>query len=100
MPKLKTKEPDVDVIDVVDAIAKLSDMKELKQVFNACKARWRQLEQRAARSFEYGDKVQFKTKYGQIVVGKVTNVNIKTISVQTPLGRYRVSPCLLTKVEE
>lgn len=52
--------------------------------------------------FKAGDKVQFKGKHGEIVVGFVRQSNTKTITVDpigANAGRYwRVSPSLLTAV--
>lgn len=50
--------------------------------------------------FSPGDRVQFTSKYGDVIEGTVIRVNRKTVSVSTGEneGWWNVSPELLTKI--
>ena len=57
------------------------------------------LEQRLHGSFKFGDKVRFDAGYRGIKTGKVTKINLKTVSVKTDDGmRWKVAPTFLTKI--
>lgn len=59
--------------------------------------RWANLQ--ATRSLGVGDHVEFDSKYGVVVQGKVTKVNRTTVHVLADGGSpWRVSPTLLRRV--
>jgi hypothetical protein len=45
--------------------------------------------------FRRGQSVVIQTKVRGAVSGKIERINTKTIDVDTPLGKYRVSPSLV-----
>lgn len=47
------------------------------------------------RTFSVGDDVEFEAR-GRKHVGKITKINIKTVSVVTPTNRWKVSGSLLS----
>lgn len=56
-------------------------------------------QQKAADGLRVGDKVQWNSKYGKVIQGTITKVNLKTIKISTTTdGNWSVSPSLLTKV--
>ncbi len=53
--------------------------------------------------FSSGDYVYFETKYGELIFGYVVRLNQKTVTIEPELDDeriWRVSPGLLTKVEQ
>lgn len=67
---------------------------EIAKMFNdSQKIRQRQ----EASQFSVNDTVTFTDRLGRRITGTVEKVNRKTIKVSTSIGRYSVSPSLLTK---
>lgn len=73
---------------------------ELNTVFDACHLQYTHLENRLVRTFHIGDRVTFRTTRDEPVVGNVTKLNTRTVSLQTDMGRqWRVAPSGLTLIE-
>lgn len=79
------------------AIFAIDNLDDLREVQNALNVRFRELQRRAAVSFRVGDKVQFKSRSGQIITGTVQKINQKTVSVNTPTSNWKVSASLLQR---
>lgn len=71
---------------------------ELRSVSQAVKAAYAMAQSRAKFSFCVGQSVGFTSRSGELVTGKVTKINQKTINVRTNTGmEWKVSPSLLRK---
>ena len=71
---------------------------ELRSINQALKAAYTMLQSRAKFSFYVGESVNFADRSGQLITGKVTKINQKTINVRTNTGmEWKVSPSLLRK---
>ncbi len=71
---------------------------ELRSISQATKAAYTMLQSRAKFAFYVGESVRFTTRSGELVTGKVTKINQKTINVRTNTGmEWKVSPSLLRK---
>lgn len=71
---------------------------DLKSISQATKAAYTMLQSRAKFAFYIGESVRFTTRSGELVTGKVTKINQKTIIVRTNTGtEWKVSPSLLRK---
>ncbi len=80
------------------------DSDEINQVIEAIKLRRQYLARQAVRSVLVGDTVSFSAR-GRTVVGQVTQVNRKTLSVREQgngavFTMWKVSATLVTKVAE
>ena len=73
---------------------------EINQVVEAIKLQRTFLSRQAARSFQAGDLVSFKTRTGGKITGSVQKVNRKYIIVDAHVGgsRYRVPASMLEAV--
>jgi len=87
--------------EVVKYLWAINDRSEIKEFWDILKRRSGQIEEQLTTNFKVGDTVQFKSKkrYGEMIKGKITQINRKTISVKTEMTTWRVSPSLLTKIE-
>lgn len=70
---------------------------ELKTIQNALKVAYTSMQTVAKFSYEQGDKVYFTTRNGDKVMGVVSKINQKTITVKTVTSTWKVSPSLLRK---
>jgi ribosomal protein L35AE/L33A len=71
---------------------------ELRSISQATKAAYTMLQSRAKFAFYIGESVNFTNRLGQLITGKVTKINQKTINVRTNTGmEWKVSPSLLRK---
>lgn len=71
---------------------------DLKSISQATKAAYTMLQSRAKFAFYIGESVRFTTRSDELVTGKVTKINQKTINVRTNTGmEWKVSPSLLRK---
>ena len=59
---------------------------DLRSVNQAVKAAYTMLQSRAKFSFYIGESVNFTNRSGQLITGKVTKINQKTIIVRTNTG--------------
>lgn len=82
---------------VTKAIFAIDSMDELREVMNAVNVRFRELQSRAAHSFNRGDSVTFTTKSGQKITGTVIKINQKTVTVKTATTEWKVSGSLLRR---
>lgn len=79
------------------AIDALTTADEVRQGWDLLKARSNRIAAKAVLSFNPGDRVTFKGKYGVTEVGTVQDVNQKTVTVMTDSGKgWRVAPSLLS----
>jgi len=87
--------------EVVKYLWAINDRSEVKEFWDILKRRNRQIEEQLTTNFKVGDTVQFKSKkrYGEMIKGKVTQINRKSISVRTEKNKWTVAPSLLTKIE-
>jgi hypothetical protein len=86
---------------MMDEIVKIKTMDELKDVWAAMKQRQNYLQSVASSAFQVGDKVSWYTtkRGGKTVVGTVTKINQKTVSVSCGAdGNWKVSGSLLKRV--
>jgi len=83
--------------DISKAILALSSFEDIRTISAALKVRHRELQQRAAWSFGVGSRVQFQDKLGRTIVGAVTKINAKTVTVRADNSFviWRVTPSLL-----
>jgi hypothetical protein len=83
--------------DMVNAIIETQDIENLRQLGTAVRMRIDQLQESGKLAFKVGSKVSFVGR-GVPVIGIVTKINRKTITVKTSSSAWRVSPTLLKKV--
>lgn len=82
---------------VTKAILAIDSLDELRIVQNALAIRFKELQSRAAHSFDRGDKVTFTTRSGEKIVGTVAKINQKTVTVNTGTAQWKVSGSLLRR---
>ena len=68
---------------------------DLYRIIQLIKAKQRNEQFKAARSFEVGQTVSFNSRMGQKIVGQVIKVNAKNIKVKTSAGIWNVTASLL-----
>jgi hypothetical protein len=76
-----------------------ADNEELNTLIEYIKMRRQQITKQAVRSVSKGAKVTFTGRNGTVYNGKVVDVKIKNLVVETQLGRYRV-PASMVKIVE
>ena len=69
---------------------------DLYRIIQLIKAKQRNEQFKAARSFEVGQTVSFVSRMGQKIVGQVIKVNAKNIKVKTSAGIWNVTASLLS----
>ena len=69
---------------------------DVSVIIQMIKAKQRNDQFKAARSFEVGQTVSFNTRIGEKIVGEVMKVNTKNIKVKTPQGNWNVTASLLS----
>jgi len=69
---------------------------DVSVIIQMIKAKQRNDQFKAARSFEVGQTVSFTTRIGEKIVGEVMKVNTKNIKVKTPQGNWNVTASLLS----
>lgn len=82
------------------AITSCKTLDDCRELSEALRERHRALTKAAAKSFARGSIVQFASRTGVIVTGKVTKINTKTVEVNSGITRWRVSPSMLTVMPE
>ena len=83
-----------------DVIAELS-VNEMNAVYSLLKARHSRIQSDSANAFRVGQLVEFDSKTGVVIRGRIDKINRKTIGVTPdgrPFGGWRVSPSLLRLV--
>ena len=87
------------VTKTVENIYKM-DSNQLNQIVEAVKLKRTHLAKQTARSILVGDIVSFEGRRGQMVQGKVTKVNQKTVVVRDSATQvqWKVTASLLTKL--
>ena len=76
----------------------LEDVRKLSQRLNAAiKTRYAELQRHKALTLGVGMRVEFNDKRGNIVTGKITKINTKTVEVfaDKTSTRWKVTPSLL-----
>lgn len=87
------------VMDTVKMVMSM-DKADLNKVVEAVRFRRSQLETMSRLSFSVGDKVEFDSRKGMTVTGKIKKINRKTIIVDaTDMRTWRVSPSLLRRAK-
>jgi len=82
--------------ELLAEIGKIDNRDDIVEAWDILKRRHNQLNLKVARQLHIGQKVEFDSKHGYVVVGKVTKINAKTVSVKTTEGLpWRVSASLL-----
>lgn len=69
---------------------------DINVIIQLIKAKQRNEQFKAARSFEVGQTVSFVSRMGQKIVGQVIKVNVKNIKVKTSAGNWNVTASLLS----
>ncbi len=69
---------------------------DVSVIIQLIKAKQRNDQFQAARSFQVGQSVSFTTRIGEKIVGEVMKVNTKNIKVKTPQGNWNVTASLLS----
>ena len=69
---------------------------DINVIIQLIKAKQRNEQFKAARSFEVGQTVSFNSRMGQKIVGQVIKVNAKNIKVKTSAGIWNVTASLLS----
>ena len=69
---------------------------DVSVIIQMIKAKQRNDQFQAARSFQVGQSVSFTTRIGEKIVGEVMKVNTKNIKVKTPQGNWTVTASLLS----
>jgi len=69
---------------------------DVSVIIQMIKAKQRNDQFQAARSFQVGQSVSFTTRIGEKIVGEVMKVNTKNIKVKTPQGNWNVTASLLS----
>ena len=69
---------------------------DLYRIIQLIKAKQRNEQFKAARSFEVGQTVSFNSRMVQKIVGQVIKVNAKNIKVKTSAGIWNVTASLLS----
>ena len=86
--------------DVLAYIKRDATADELREISRFVSDGFSNLQRRARSAFRVGDRVTFESKrHGQMIVGTITKINVKTIAVDTDSGmHWKVSPSLLSPV--
>ncbi len=91
----------MNVNEICAAILKMNDIEEVrsmsKRLNEVIKARYSELQRHKAYTLGVGMKVEFNDKNGNIVTGKITKINAKTVEVRADVSsmKWRVTPSLL-----
>ena len=83
---------------IADLVRTLDSMDDLRAVSELLNAQREFISSQAKYSFRAGDKVQWTSKIGQTLTGRITKIGPKNIVIETSAnGTWRVSPTLLSK---
>lgn len=86
---------------VFNYIYNVDTIDSLRDIQKALNQRWTELESRNALSFKVGDSVKFTSrKRGGVLIGIVKKINRKTIAITVGNVTWRVSPSLLSPLNE
>lgn len=70
---------------------------EIRELWDLLKVKHESLVKMAAMSFKKGQKVKFKnSRTGEIVVGVVAKITAKSVHIDAPNCKWRVSPNLVS----
>lgn len=82
--------------ELLNEIGKIDNREDIVACWDILKRRHSQLNLKVTRQLHIGQKVEFDSKHGYTVVGKVEKINAKTVGVITKEGhRWRVAGSLL-----
>ena len=82
--------------ELVKQVAGLDEEEDISQVVAAIKIARNRINAIKRLGFRKGQRVEFDSRRGVLVRGKITKINQKTILVEEPTGvSWRVSPSLL-----
>lgn len=79
-------------------IDSLESTEDLNRVALVLKARHKTVQCLKAMAFRKGQTVAFTSRSGKQVQGTILKINTKSIDVDSPLGKWRVSPSMLKLV--
>ena len=79
-------------------IDSLESTDDLNRVALVLKARHKTVQCLKAMAFRRGQPVAFTSSTGKDLQGKIIKINTKSIDVETPMGKWRVSPSMLKAV--
>ena len=82
-------------ITKLETLINKAEGNDLYRIIQLIKAKQRNEQFKAARSFEVGQTVSFNSRMGQKIVGQVIKVNAKNIKVKTSAGIWNVTASLL-----
>lgn len=91
-----SKTDSVDFAAIRNEFRKITDFNDIKLINEMLRTYASSVQRANALSFYRGQKVQFKSRTGELVNGRVDRINQKTVSLTTTDGRiWKVSPSLL-----
>lgn len=89
-------------MNVISEVLKIEDEQTLRQLNTVIVSKLNNMRANktlnAMSKFRVGNKVEFQSKQGRTLQGRVTKINQKTINVDTPAGEWRVAPTFLTVI--
>jgi hypothetical protein len=87
--------------EIIKEISKIETHEDCKEAWDLIRIRLSRIVASEAQNFRVGQKVWFMSKKlgGNRIMGTVTRINKKSISVETTLGKWNVAPSLLNPVE-
>ena len=86
------------IIIIQDEISKLNSRESLKKVDKLIANRMSTFTRKEIDKYEIGQTVRFEAELGQFIQGRITRINLKTVSIKTPQGNWRVSPSYISGV--
>ncbi|HUU87902.1 MAG TPA: hypothetical protein VMX17_09125 [Candidatus Glassbacteria bacterium] len=89
-----------DLVEMTKLVQKCDTIDEAKIIYKLYIARANAISEMKTLQFAPGQRVQFTTKKGITVKGKVQKVNRKTIAVSTDNGTWRVTASFLKPQED
>jgi hypothetical protein len=88
--------------EIIKEISKIETHEDCKEAWDLIRLRLSRIVASEAQNFRVGQKVWFMSKKlgGNRIMGTVTRINKKSISVETSvMGKWNVAPSLLSPVE-
>lgn len=88
--------------EIINEIQKLETFDDCQSAWDLIQQRLNRIQAIEAASFQVGQKVWFiaRKRGGVRIEGTIIKINKKSISVQTPTGKWNVAPSLLNACEE
>jgi hypothetical protein len=83
------------VSEINAAILSVQSMDELKLINEALSYQWKRVQKAQTKAFRVNQRVEWDSKNGRVMSGVIEKINQKTVSVNTGVGKWRVSAGLL-----